>query len=59
MMMTLDESPARAQPLRGLVEGVTERLGRFPLAILQLIFRFSVASVARAVASAPRKQTEH
>jgi putative oxidoreductase len=45
MMMTLDESSARAQPLRGLVEGVTERLGRFPLAILQLIFRFSVASV--------------
>ena len=24
---------------------MTERLGRFPLAILQLIFRFSVASV--------------
>jgi putative oxidoreductase len=45
MMMTLEESDARARPLRGLVEGVTERLGRFPLAILQLVFRFSVASV--------------
>jgi len=45
MMMTLDESDARARPLRELVEGVTERLGRFPLAILQLIFRFSIASV--------------
>jgi putative oxidoreductase len=45
MMMTLDESDGRAQPLRGLVEGATERLGRFPLGILQLIFRLSVASV--------------
>ena len=39
-MMTLDESDARARSLGGLVEGVTERLGRFPLGILQLIFRY-------------------
>jgi putative oxidoreductase len=45
MMMTLDESDLRARPLKGLVEGVTDRLGRFPLALLQLIFRFGVASV--------------
>ena len=45
MTVTLDESDARARPLRELVEGVTERLGRFPLGILQLIFRFSIASV--------------
>src|SRR5215471_16872277 len=44
-MMTLDESGDRARPLGALVGGITNRLGRFPLAILQLIFRFSIASV--------------
>ena len=45
MMMTLDESDLQTRSLKGLVEGVTNRLGRFPLAVLQLIFRFSIASV--------------
>jgi putative oxidoreductase len=45
MMMTLEMSAPTARSLRGLIEGVNERLGRFPLALLQLIFRFSVASV--------------
>lgn len=44
-MMTLDEPHSRARPLRVLVDGITERLERFPLAILQLVFRFSIASV--------------
>jgi putative oxidoreductase len=45
MMMTLKEPDTWVLPLWGLVEGTTKRLGRFPLAILQLIFRFSIASV--------------
>ena len=45
MMMTLDEPRPGIQSLKGLAEGAVDRLGRFPLAILQLIFRFSVASV--------------
>src|SRR6516162_11374027 len=44
-MMALDESDLQTRSLKGLVEGVTDRLGRFPLAVLQLIFRFSIASV--------------
>jgi putative oxidoreductase len=45
MTVTLGESDGRARGLPRLIEGVTERLGRFPLAILQLIFRISIASV--------------
>src|SRR6201993_1596113 len=44
-MMTLDESDLQARSVKRLVEGVTDRLGRFPLGVLQLIFRLSVASV--------------
>jgi putative oxidoreductase len=44
-MTTLDETRGRARSLQTLVEGITDRLERFPLAILQLIFRFSIASV--------------
>ena len=44
-MMTLDESGHRVRPLQALAGGITARLERFPLAILQLIFRFSIASV--------------
>lgn len=44
-MTTIDETRGRARSLRALVEGITDRLERFPLAILQLIFRFSIASV--------------
>ena len=32
-------------PLRGVVESVLSRLQQFPLSLLQLVFRFSVASV--------------
>ena len=45
MTMTLGESDGRARTLPRLIESITDRLGRFPLSILQLIFRFSVASV--------------
>jgi putative oxidoreductase len=45
MMMTLDEPRAGTLSLIGLAEGAVDRLGRFPLAILQLVFRFSIASV--------------
>src|SRR5215475_13352007 len=45
MMMTLDETGGRARSLRGLVEGITGSLERFPLAILQVVFRLSIASV--------------
>jgi putative oxidoreductase len=45
MMMTIDEPRRGTLSLTGLTEGAVERLGRFPLAILQLIFRFSIASV--------------
>src|SRR5215470_8577733 len=45
MMRSLDEPEFKARSPRSLVDGVTDRLGRFPLAILQLIFRFSIASV--------------
>jgi putative oxidoreductase len=44
-MLTL-ELPACAQrPLRALVQPILDLLAHFPLALLQLIFRFSVASV--------------
>jgi putative oxidoreductase len=45
MMMTLTSSRAPAPSLRGLANGLAHLLGRFPLAILQLIFRLSIASV--------------
>src|SRR5690349_15641289 len=44
-MTTVDETGGRVRSLRTLVEGITDRLERFPLAILQMIFRFSIASV--------------
>ena len=44
-MMTLDTTRPPGLGLRELVRGALDRLGRFPLAILQLVFRFSVASV--------------
>ena len=45
MMMTLTTPRAPAPSLRGLADGLSHLLGRFPLAILQLIFRLSIASV--------------
>jgi putative oxidoreductase len=45
MMMTLDQPRKGKHSLKGLVRATADRLGRFPLAILQLIFRFSIASV--------------
>ena len=45
MMMTLDTTRPPGLGLRELVRGALDRLGRFPLAILQLVFRFSVAGV--------------
>jgi putative oxidoreductase len=42
MLRTLDQ-PARSRT--GLTTAVVDWLGRFPLCILQLIFRFSIASV--------------
>jgi putative oxidoreductase len=45
MMMTLDEPRLQALGLRGLTDAAVDRLGRFPLAILQLVFRLSIASV--------------
>jgi len=45
MMMTLPTSRDPAITLRGLSNGLSRLLGLFPLAILQLIFRLSIASV--------------
>jgi putative oxidoreductase len=42
---SLGGSDARPRPLQRLAGEVTDRLGRFPLSLLQLIFRFSLASV--------------
>ena len=44
-MITTAAAGARAKPLRKLVEDGLAILGRFPLGLLQLIFRLSVASV--------------
>lgn len=44
-MMLAAAAPVPRYTLRGLVETVTARLGQFPLTLLQLVFRFSVASV--------------
>lgn len=38
-------APVPRYTLRGLAEAITARLGQFPLTLLQLVFRFSVASV--------------
>ena len=44
-MMLAATAPVPRHTLRGLVEIVTARLGQFPLTLLQLVFRFGVASV--------------
>ncbi len=44
MMMTLTPSRAPAS-LRGWADGALRLLGRFPLSLLQLVFRLSVASL--------------
>lgn len=44
-MMLAAAAPVPRYTLRGLVEIVTARLGQFPLTLLQLVFRFGVASV--------------
>lgn len=45
MLMSLEMPKGARRPLASLVQLVLDRLGRFPLALLQLIFRFSIASV--------------
>ncbi len=44
-MMLAAVAPVPRYTLRGLAEAITARLGQFPLTLLQLVFRFSVASV--------------
>lgn len=44
-MMLAATAPVPRHTLRGFIEAATARLGQFPLALLQLVFRFSVASV--------------
>jgi putative oxidoreductase len=45
MLLTLEMPGSTRRPLRGPLQPILELLGRFPLALLQLIFRFSIASV--------------
>ena len=44
-MMLAATGPIPGNPLRGIVERVLSRLQQFPLSLLQLVFRFSIASV--------------
>jgi putative oxidoreductase len=44
-MMLAATGPIPGNPLRGIVEPVLSRLQQFPLSLLQLVFRFSIASV--------------
>ena len=44
-MMLAATAPVPRHTLRGLAEIATARLGQFPLTLLQLVFRFSIASV--------------
>ena len=44
-MMFAATAPVARNPLREIVDPVLSRLERFPLSLLQLVFRFSVASV--------------
>ena len=44
-MMLAATAPVPRYTLRGLVETATARLSKFPLTLLQLVFRFGVASV--------------
>jgi putative oxidoreductase len=45
MLLTLELPRSAQRPLRALVQPILDLLGHFPLALLQLIFRFSIASV--------------
>ncbi|HXQ40439.1 MAG TPA: DoxX family protein [Candidatus Udaeobacter sp.] len=45
MFMSLELPKSSRRPLVTLVQPILDLLGRFPLALLQLIFRFSAASV--------------
>ena len=45
MLMNLEMSNGSRRSLEGLLQPILDLLGRFPLALLQLIFRFSTASV--------------
>ncbi len=44
-MMCVTATPISRHPLRSLVESLLSRLELFPLGLLQLVFRFSIASV--------------
>ena len=44
MISAMSTEISRA-PVRSLIDGLRSRLERFPLALLQLVFRFSIASV--------------
>jgi len=44
-MMIAAATPVARNPLRSVVDPVLFRLGQFPLSLLQLVFRFSIASV--------------
>jgi len=45
MLMSLEMPESSRRPLMNFVQPILDLLGRFPLALLQLIFRFSTASV--------------
>ena len=45
MLLTLEMSGSSRRSLASLLQPILDLLGRFPLALLQLIFRLSVASV--------------
>ena len=45
MLLTLEMPGGARRSLQSIVQPIVDLLGRFPLALLQLIFRFSVASV--------------
>lgn len=44
-MMLAATGPIPGNSLRGIVEPILSRLQQFPLSLLQLVFRFSIASV--------------
>lgn len=45
MLLTLEMPGGARRSLQSIVQPIVDLLGRFPLTLLQLIFRFSVASV--------------